>query len=332
MKIRIAMAIAAGLATMVTAPQAAQAMPPQAAQAMPHHEHDGIRYASVKGCKVKGGSQRPCGQWRLVMHSGSKTTLPDAETIAHKANGKSSKDQVAPIAVSGDGHRIAYFTKAGRLAVRTLGGGVKVFAKDALPHVAQYDMTFNLSDDGGRLAVVFATDKPTKTRIFDTETGTLLGTTPGGQTMLGFSADGGELLTDVSADESVTDLIAYSESGEQLSRVTPPQIVSSNSPQALSGDGRTIANVVMGKKPQLVLYDLQTEEVTAKRRIKLPAGDLMMIDWTGDRQVTLHLTNYPEGKASRMTIVQIDTETGAVKTRDHYSIMKDNYVFAACGG
>ncbi|MEU4227124.1 hypothetical protein AB0F17_22730 [Nonomuraea sp. NPDC026600] len=324
MKLRITVAIAAGLAALMTAPTAAQAAP--------HHEHDGIRYASVKGCTVKGGEQRPCGEWRLMMHSGEKGSLPDAEAIAREANGKSSVTQVAPIAVSGDGQRVAYFTKAGRLAVRTMGGGVKVFAKDALPRVAQYNVTFNLSDDGGRLAAVFGTAKAVKTRIFDTATGALLGSTPGGQSMLGFSADGGELLTDVAGDEGVTDLIAYSESGEQLFRTTPPQIVSSNSPQALSGDGRTTANVVMGAKPQLILYDMQTDEVTARRKIKLPVGDLLMVDWTGEQQVTLHLVRYPEGKANKMTIVQIDTGTGAVKVRDQYSLLKDSYVFAACGG
>lgn len=324
MKIRIAVAIAAGLAALMTAPQAAQATP--------HDHHDGIRYASVKGCTVK-DEQRPCGKWRLMMHSGEKGSLPDAETIAREANGKSSVTQVAPIAVSGDGRRVAYFTKSGRLAVRTMGGGVQVFAKDALPRVAQYDVTFQLSDDGGRLAVVFGTSKAVKTRIFDTATGALLGSTPGHQTLLGFSADGGELLTEVSADESVTDLIAYSESGEQLYRATPPQVVASNSPSALAADGRTTANVVMGgAKSQLVLYDMQTDQVIAKRRVKLPAGDLHMIDWTGERQVTLHLVQYPDGKANKMTIVQIDTGTGAVKVRDHYSLLKDSYVFAACGG
>lgn len=324
MKLRITVAIAAGLAALMTAPTAAQAAP--------HHEHDGIRYASVKGCTVKGGEQRPCGKWRLMMHSGEKGSLPDAETIAREANGKSSVTQVAPIAVSGDGQRVAYFTKSRRLAVRTMGGGVKVFAEDALPHVAQYGVTLKLSDNGGRLAAVFETGKAVKTRIFDTATGALLGSTPGGQTMLGFSADGGELLTEVSAGEGVTDLIAYSESGEQLFRATPPQIVSSNSPQALSGDGRTTANVILGAKPQLILYDLQTDEVIAKRKLKLPAGDLLMIDWTGEQQVTLHLVQYPEGKANKMTIVQIDTGTGAVKVRDHYSLLKDSFVFAACGG
>ncbi|MCA2228346.1 hypothetical protein [Nonomuraea aurantiaca] len=324
MKIKIAVAIAAGLAALMTAPTAAQAAP--------HHEHDGIRYASVKGCTVKGGEQRPCGKWRLVMHSGERGSLPDAETVAREANGKSSRTQVAPIAVSGDGRRVAYFNKSGQLAVRTMGGGVKVFAKSALPRVAQYNVTLQLSDDGARLAAVFTTDKPVKTRIFDTATGALLGSTPGGQTLRGFSADGGEVLTDVGGDESVTDLIAYSESGEQLYRVTPPQIVASNAPSALAADGRTTANVVMSAKPQLVLYDMQADQVIAKRRLKLPTGDLLMIDWTGERQVTLHLVRYPDGKANKMTIVQVDTETGAVKVRDHYSLLKDSYVFAACGG
>jgi hypothetical protein len=33
-----------------------------------------------------------------------------------------------------------------------------------------------------------------------------------------------------------------------------------------------------------------------------------------------------------MTIAPIDTETGTVKVRDRYTLLKDTFVFAACGG
>jgi hypothetical protein len=56
-----------------------------------------------------------------------------------------------------------------------------------------------------------------------------------------------------------------------------------------------------------------------------------MLDWTGDTQVTAHLTSGSAGGA-RMTIVQIDTETGAVRVRDRYTVLRDSFVFAACGG
>lgn len=38
------------------------------------------------------------------------------------------------------------------------------------------------------------------------------------------------------------------------------------------------------------------------------------------------------GKRNRMTIVEIDTETGAVRVRDRYTVPEDAYVLALCGG
>ncbi|GAA3561683.1 hypothetical protein GCM10022419_047920 [Nonomuraea rosea] len=325
MRIRLFAVLAACSVALGGTPAIAYAQPRQ-------HEHgDSIRYASIKGCPDKDGAPRPCGGWRLVMHSGERRTLPDAQGIALDAKGKPSGYAPAAIAVSGNGQKVAYFTKAGRLAVRTLGGGVELLAKDALPRVGQDEVTLMLSDDGARLAAAITADKPEDTRIFDTATGALLGTVPGDLTLAGFSGDGGEVLASVQTGESVTDLAVYSDRGERLARVAPPQLVASNGPQALAADGRTVANVVAGKRSELVTYDLSSDEVTGRKKIKLPAGDIRMIDWTGDTQVTLHLIRQPGGSA-KMTIVQIDTETGAVRVRDGYTVLKDTFVFAACGG
>jgi hypothetical protein len=329
MRSKILATCAAVLLTLVTAPAVAHAGPRHGHDGMAGH--DSIRYASIKGCRGKDGQSEPCGGWRLVMHSGKQTTLPDAQTVALDAKGRSTRYQPAPVAVSGNGRRVAYFTKTGRLAVRTLEGGVTLLAKDALPRVGQNEVTLVLSDDGARLAAVFGREKPPATRVFDTDTGDRLGTVPGDMSIMGFSWDGDEVLARVDAEESVTDLAVYSDTGEQLLRVTPPQVVASNGPQALAADGRTVANVVQGDKPELVTYDMESDEVTGRKKVKLPAGDVDMVDWTGDTQVTVHLVRYVSD-APRMTIVQIDTETGAVKVRDRYTVLKDTFVFAACGG
>ncbi|MFI7632912.1 hypothetical protein [Nonomuraea sp. NPDC049400] len=309
---------------------AALAAAPGVAYADPHaHQgHDSIRYASIKKCTSKTQTDRPCGDWRLVMHSGKKSVLPDAQGVALDAKGKKLPYSPAPIAVSGNGRRVAYFSKTGRLAVRTLGGGVKLFAENALPRVAQNEVTLLLSDDGGRLAALIGGEKPASTRVFDTATGARLGTVPADRSLLGFSFDGDELLTSVDGDEPVTELAVYTDTGDEVVRVAPPQVVVSNAPQALSADGRTVANVVQGAKPELVLYDLRTDQVTARKKIKLPDADIHMIDWTGDTQVTLHMLS----GGDKITIVQIDTETGKVKVRDKYTLLKDTFVFAACGG
>ncbi|WP_344218251.1 hypothetical protein [Nonomuraea bangladeshensis] len=301
------------------------------AHAAPHHGADSIRYASIKSCATRDGEARPCGDWRLVLHSGKVTTLPDAQGVARDAKGRELTYFPAPIAVSGDGRKVAYFTKANRLAIRTLGGGVRLLPATALPRVRQDALLLRLSDDGARLAVSIDGDKPRSTRVFDTATGARVGTVPAGRNVLGFSYDGDELLATADGEDNATDLVVHDETGEELLRATPPQLVAANGPQALAADGRTVAAVVQGGKPELVTYDMETDQVVERRRIGLPRAPVQMVDWTGAAQVTAHLAA-SGSKGTTMTIVRIDTETGAVTVRDRYTVLKDSFVFAACGG
>ncbi len=320
MRITIALLAAAMLAAPMTAPAAAQAEP---------HQHESIRYASVKGCTIKGGGEVPCGHWRLVLHSGERRVLRDAQVVARLANGKSAVYPPAPISVSGDGQKVAYLTRAGGLAVRTLDGDVKLLPAGALPRRDQELIKLQLSGDGSRLAVGVSGDRY-GTRVYDTASGARLGSIAGPHQLAGFSGDSGELLTTLNGEEEVTDLAVNADTGERLTRVTPPQIIVGNAPQALSGDGRTVAVLATGKS-RLVLYDAQTDQLLKRQRVKLPAGEVHMLDWTGDRQVTVHLLR-SVGKESRMVIAQMDTETGAVTIRDRYTLLKDTFVFASCGG
>ncbi|NUW38343.1 hypothetical protein HTZ77_44145 [Nonomuraea sp. SMC257] len=344
---RVAAGAALGLAALLATPATALAAPasapvaarvtPVAAGALhepPHahagHGQDSVRYVSVKGCRSKGGEPRPCGAWRVVMHSGARGTLPDAQTIARDAKGRKASTVAAPVAVSGNGQRLAYFTRSGRLALRTLGGGVSLLPENALPKVAQYETGLRLSDDGSRLAVSFTGDKARDTRVFDTGTGERIGTIPSAYELKGFSADGGEVLAGSEDDEGSQILVAYSDAGQELARVTPPQLIASNGPPALSGDGRTVAALVA--KRRLALYDMASDQVTARLKVKLPAGDVEMVDWTGPSQVTVHLVAYHDSKPDTVAIAQIDTGTGKVTIRDRYPLLKDTFVFAACGG
>ncbi|MEU6724472.1 hypothetical protein ABZ917_12260 [Nonomuraea wenchangensis] len=308
------------------------AVPAHAApHAAPHHGADSIRYASIKSCPTRDGQPRPCGDWRLVLHSGKVTTLPDAQGVARDAKGRKLTYLPAPIAVSGDGRKVAYFTKANRLAVRTLGGGVRLLPATALPRVRHDALTLRLSDDGARLAVSIDGEKARGTRVFDTATGARAGTVPAGRSVLGFSYDGDELLASADGEDNATDLVVYDVTGEELLRATPPQVVAANAPQALAADGRTVAAVVQGGKPELVTYDMETDQVVERRQIRLPRTPVQMVDWTGAAQVTAHLAD-SGAKGTAMTIVRIDTETGAVTVRDRYTVLKDSFVFAACGG
>ncbi|WP_344952656.1 hypothetical protein [Sphaerisporangium flaviroseum] len=318
MKIRILVALAAMLAAVLGVQGTAQAEPGHG---------DSIRYASAKGCVKKGGNIVPCGTWRLVTHHGRVVLLKDAQLRALNEKGDPVTDSTAPVAVSGNGQKIAYFRKDGRLAVRALDGKVRLLPKDTLPRkTAQYDVTLQLSDDGAVLAVTAG-----RTKLFDTASSTRLGQLPKGRYFLGFSGDGEKVLTSTDAADSVMELGVYDLSGRLLHNGTPPQLVANNGPYALHADGKTIAVLVANRK--VALYDLESDQVTGDQRIKLPKDSTAhKLDWTGDDQVTLHVSEEFEGAPTRMTVLQHDVTSGATTVRDKYKLLKDTFVFAACGG
>ncbi|WP_049573812.1 hypothetical protein [Nonomuraea sp. SBT364] len=297
------------------------AAPPAAAG--PHHAHDAVRYASVKRC-----GDDPCGPWRLITRDGGLRVLRDARTVALTPGGRRS-DALAPISVSGDGRKVAYLTKAGRPAVRDLRGDVTLLGAGELPRVADHHVELRLSGDGGRLAVEITDQRHAGTRVYDTATGARLGTLPKAAAFVGFSGDGGEVLTAVDRGAGKEDLAVHADTGERLTGGTPPAPVSETL-QALAADGRTVALLSSGK-PMITLYDLDTDLVVGRLPVKLPAGELHLIDWTGDRQVTIHLARYG-ARSTAMTVVRVDTETGEVTTRDRYALRDDTFAFAACGG
>ncbi|GAA0413884.1 hypothetical protein Acor_10420 [Acrocarpospora corrugata] len=181
MKIRILVALAVMLAAVFGVQGAAQAE---------YGHGDSIRYASAKGCVKKGGDILPCGTWRLVTHHGRVILLKDAQVRALDKKGHPMTRVTAPVAVSGNGQKVAYFRKDGRLAVRSLDGKVRLLPENALPsRTAQYDVTLQLSDDGAVVAVTAG-----RTKLFDTALGRRLGQLPKGRYFLGFSGDGAKEL------------------------------------------------------------------------------------------------------------------------------------------
>ncbi|WP_062430760.1 WD40 repeat domain-containing protein [Herbidospora daliensis] len=314
MKFRVLVAVAAMAAAVVTVPAAAQAEP--------HHGGDSIRYASAKACKVK-KQVVLCGNWRLVTHHGEIIQLKDAQLEALDGKRKPVGFTAAPVAISGDGQKIVYFRKDGRIAVRTMGGGVTLLPADTLPkNVVQYNVWFRLSDDGATLAV---TDR--RTMIFDTKKGKRLGLLPTKREFVGFSGDGKEVLT------SATDEVfrVYDRSGHLLRQGRPAEAVNGWGPNALHSDARTLATLVSDNK--IVVSDVETAQVEGDNPIKLPKGGTVeMLDWTGPTQVTLHVSQNLPKVPNRMTVLQHDTKTGVTVVRDRYDILKDTFTYAACGG
>ncbi|WP_066360376.1 hypothetical protein [Herbidospora mongoliensis] len=313
MKIRILVALAA----MATAAVAT----PATAQAAPHHG-DSIRYASAKACKVK-KAVFPCGNWRLVTHHGEIVQLKDAQVDALDGKGKPVGFATAPIAISGNGQKIAYFHKNGRIAIRTFRGGVTLLPKNTLPkNTVQYNVWFRLSDDGASLLV-----GDTRNRIFDTSSGKRIGLLPSKRDFLGFSGDGEEVLT--RSDEE--NFLVYDRSARLQRQGRGADAISGYGPHTLHADARTLATLKSDR--EIVVSDLETGQVEGKTPIKLPKGGTVeMFDWTGSHQVTLHVSQNLPTIPTRMTVLQHDTKTGVTKVRDRYDILKDTYTYAACGG
>lgn len=312
MKIRILVALAATTAAVLGAPGTAQATP---------HHGDGVRYASAKACKVK-KAVFPCGNWRLVTHHGEIVQLKDAQVDALDHKRKPVGFATAPIAISGDGQKIAYFHRNGRLAVRTFGGGVVLLPANALPkNPVQYNVWLSLSDDGGELAVGH-----TRTAIYDTATGKRLGLLPAKRDYLGFSGDGEEVLT-----TSEDGFRVYDRSARLLRQGAGADAIAEWGQHALHADGRTLATLKSDR--EIIVSDVETGQVDGRTPIKLPKGGTVeMLDWTGPHQVTLHVSQNLAKVPTRMTVFQHDTKTGATKVRDRYDILKDTYTYAACGG
>ncbi|WP_204040996.1 WD40 repeat domain-containing protein [Acrocarpospora phusangensis] len=322
-KIRILVALAAVLA----------AVPGAQGTALAEQKHqrghgDSVRYASAKACVKKDGSIVPCGTWRLVTHHGKVILLRDAQLRALDQKGKPMTEATAPVAVSGDGQKIAYFRKDGRLAVRTLHGEVRLLPKDTLPaRTAQHDVTLQLSDDGAVLAVAVS---PGTTQLFATASATRLGRLAEDRYLLGFSGDGDQVLTGATGTDG--SLGVHDLSGRVLRQVTLPDSVAYGGPYALHADGTTIASLVSSRK--IAVYDLLSGKVTGNRRIKLLPrhGTVHKLDWTGAKQLTLHVSQHFEKAPTKVTVLRHDVKSATTEVRDTYDVLRDTFVYATCGG
>lgn len=294
-----------------------------------------IRYATVQKCKDKGGSKEPCGPWRLFLRGGRTVKLPDARVTPLDAKGKARKNQAAPIAISGDGTTVAYFRKRDdRLVVRRLSGEVRALDHRP-PEGAGMDLVrLYLSHDGGRLAVEVGDESDTRpTLVYDVSTDAGPGRLPGALVFHGFSGDGATTLGARVGGDHITRLMTFPAEGETLD-AAPPAAVADNPPYALAADGRTIAFIGDSDgEPVLRRYDLESGARTPGVSVKLRDEDLVeVLAWTGDTQVTAHVSRPLDGRRTAVRVLEIDTGTGRTGVRDSYTIGADVFGYAVRGG
>lgn len=277
-----------------------------------------IRYVSLDTC-----DGHPCGPWRFTLGDGSTWRLPDARVHPLSEHGHPDKRAPAPIGVSGDGRRVAYLRDSdGRLVVRDIGGALYLMPRRDLPEGTD----LRLSLDGAHLA----TGDERGVRLYDVDSGTHLATLPKGEEFLGFSGDGDEVLTR-SGEHTL-------HSRTLSGRLLATSKVKSYGPFALNPDGVTVAWLTGDTgKQRAVLWDLSSDRPNVRTWVWIPDYHGMvqlveMLDWTANKQLTLHVRDDAMGTPAGMHVLQLDLGTSRFTVRDRYTVRSSAWGFEACGG
>ncbi|NUW43273.1 WD40 repeat domain-containing protein [Nonomuraea rhodomycinica] len=308
----------------VAVPGAARAAVPAAEPVAP------IQYAAVSDCAEDPHDAAQCGPWWYRTTDGRR----------HRLDGVAGTTQ--PVAVSGDGRRLAYIrAKDARLVIRDLDGRTRASRAKAWPSKSELDVTrVRMSYDGSLVAVDCCwagyTEHPA--RVYDAATGALLGKVPGvsvHEDALSFSGDGDQILVSTDKDKSGT-LSVHDLKGRRTAAVVPPPLIGDNAATAaLNADGRTVAVYVTGRKPRIALYDLQAGLVTATYPVPAsgqkierdPAEDRIVeadtevrLDWTGDS--ALRMVRKVGFKPVRVQVYGIEIPSGSARPQRAYAIAR----------
>jgi hypothetical protein len=225
-------------------------------EALPARLTDPIQYAYMSYCEGGGGDSsnpQPCGQWRLTTTSGKEWRLHDARAGYDKDSGTT-----LPLAVSHDGHRLAYRDTKGSYVVRDLPTGtvktIEVQNEPVDPHITAspngryFAVDFRLSD-GATL------DFDTGVTHYDYgDAVQILAVRDDGLRVIAEQED----VSDVPGHASITTL-RLSDAGSPF-RIDPGLIEYGG---ALSPDGHTLALVTQDTK--VITMDAGTGRVTGRR-------------------------------------------------------------------
>ncbi|WP_283135402.1 hypothetical protein [Rhizohabitans arisaemae] len=308
------------------------------------HTKNTIRHATLDRCKVL--TQHACGPWRLTLRNGKQIILHDAQVNARSKKGKPIRTEMAAIAISGNGRRVAYIrANDHRIVVRDLGGDVYVMPREALPTRAD-NVALQLSDNGTHLAVntqIFNVDRAVKlAKLPGTGTTGVLDRAPtdGKASFEGFSGDGDEALTVRSLKGDRLELISYSLRGEVLARATlkseiPPSFLG-YAPLALGADGRSVAHLTAtAGKDAVEIIDLTTGRRIRNVKVKVPEYGYQAVfatDWITADKLTVHIQEELLTTPSPIRVLEINLTTGKITTRERYEFRDNVFGYRACGG
>ncbi|MFI6294480.1 hypothetical protein ACIBEJ_23010 [Nonomuraea sp. NPDC050790] len=273
----------------------------------------------------------PCegASWRLYLSNGQKVKFPDAARYATEPDGSLSKDVEdgpAPFVLSGDRRHLAYVRACdGKVVVRPWPKG----RATVLPALGKASgtgyMRLNLSHDGRYLAVDYSLAEKKghgPGLLIDATTGRTVRTFPAGDEVIGFSADGDEVLARRPQSDNTIHVVVLGANGSEVSDVPPQAVVSHNAQLALEGDGRTA--VVVNTPPNggyetVRRYDLASPGwVGPAQRISVRGGSRGLGWGSAGRLEFTHVSG--DEADSVVTTYSLDPATGRARKLDRYMI------------
>ncbi|GAA3236874.1 WD40 repeat domain-containing protein [Nonomuraea helvata] len=288
------------------------------------------RAAWIKSCHdKKDDTDYPCGHWKLVMRDGRQVVVRDA------AGSKvGAKDETAAFAISADGRVLAYQrARDHRLVVQPVTGGpAKLLPKSA----GAVNLSVMLSPKGDRVMIDYGNEPVSRPiKVITVATGQTT-TLPLGDSMLGFSGDGDEVLTSRDLSDNTTRLAAYRLGGGSIKR-TPPQVVYGAEALALAPDGRTVAAFIAGnadrkKPPRVRTYDLESGELSAGADLPLtPDTEAETAWWGPDGRIRATVRRGDDGEAAVVRVLTVDPQSGKATQTDAYTISNTKFEHVEAG-
>jgi len=307
-----------------------------------------IKYAYTDSCQQ--GQVRipddPCRQWRVVDRSGKQWRVPDA--LRSAAPRKGGEPVYGPLAVSGDGHRIAYYRPADEsFVVRDLSTGTTTVASQRFPWTdfQRTQATLVFSTDGSRLGI---------SRVLHPNEGhALLMDTASGQvrelpagSIAGLGKDASTVVLTTSKGKRTYLTLARSD-GSQIGqpKELDPGVVLEGTGNQLAPNGRTLLTTpyrssgaaddpAVGAKSRLstiALVDSRTGRVVSVDSIHLPPGlatDGVEAEWVGPSTIFLACSteaSRPPDLETRAYLVDLGTgrsrPAGSIKLHSYGGAM-----------
>ncbi|MFF4619897.1 hypothetical protein [Nonomuraea jabiensis] len=269
--------------------------------AMPDKLGDPIRYAYTDYCEgVSSDSSdpQPCGQWRL-------TTLSGKEWRLHAARaGYDEETLIAlPLAISQDGHRLAYRHRDGSYVVHDLPTGVvkkiDIEHEETLPHITS-------SPNGRYFALDFGAADGA---MLDFETGATRHVSGTKIKILAVGNDGTRVVSDevdvkdVPGHASVATLTLQGARGRAGGYRVDPGLLEYGA--ALSPDGRTLALVSADER--LVTMNARTGRVSGSRTALDDYGVIAVERWLSADEV---LVRQPDEDDEDAFLTKVDVRSG----------------------